>query len=81
VQKWASVFDKIPLDHYYHYAPQIEAGKEAGLPGINAATLTDKRDFTSVVNAAIEDICKREGKRDLTILYLSDGPYAIPYVK
>lgn len=81
VQKWAAAFDKIPLDHYYHYAPQIEVGREAGLPGINAAKLTDKRDYTSVVKAAIEDIYRREGTRDLTILYLSDGPYAIPYVK
>lgn len=81
VQKWATVFEKIPLDHYYHWAPQLAKGAGAGLPGINIANLAETKDFSDAINAAIEDIRKREGGRKLKITYLSDGPYAIPYVK
>ncbi|MDX9915354.1 MAG: nickel-dependent lactate racemase [Sphaerochaeta sp.] len=81
VQKWASVFEKIPLDHYYHWAPQLDKGSAAGLPGKSIADLVEATDFSDAINAAIDDIKRREGGRDLTIAYLSDGPYAIPYVK
>jgi hypothetical protein len=81
VQKWASVFEKIPLDHYYHWAPQLGKGTAAGLPGKSIADLVEATGFSEAINAAIDDIKGREGGRDLTIAYLSDGPYAIPYVK
>ena len=81
VQKWATVFEKIPLDHYYHFAPQLEKTKGAGLPGNNIADLTDSKDFGEAITAALEEIKKREGGRELKVTYLTDGPYAIPYVK
>ncbi|MFA7560044.1 MAG: hypothetical protein WCY61_04885, partial [Sphaerochaeta sp.] len=81
VQKWATVFEKIPLDHYYHFAPQLEKAKGAGLPGNNIADLTDSKDFGEAITAALEEIKKREGGRELKVTYLTDGPYAIPYVK
>ncbi len=86
VQKWASVFQKIPQDHYYYFARQITDTKtSAMLPGINAADLFEKKDFSLddlslVINACLEDIYKKEGRNDLSILWLNDGPYAIPYV-
>jgi len=81
VQKWATVFEKIPLANYYHWAPQLAKGAGAGLPGHNIANLGDIKDFNDAIKAAVEDIRKREGGRELKITYLSDGPYAIPYVK
>ena len=81
VQKWATVFEKIPLANYYHWAPQLAKGAGAGLPGNNIANLGDVKDFNDAIKAAVEDIRKREGGRPLKITYLSDGPYAIPYVK
>ncbi len=80
VQKWASVFEKIPLNHYYYYAPQLAGADNSGLPGIDASAMTDSEDYSKVVATVIEEIQKREGKKDLKVLYLSDGPYAIPYV-
>jgi len=81
VQKGAPVFEKIPLANYYHWAPQLAKGAGAGLPGNNIANLGDVKDFNDAIKAAVEDIRKREGGRPLKITYLSDGPYAIPYVK
>ena len=80
VQKWASLFEKIPLDHYYHWAPQLGSGDGALLPGKNIAALTRAGDFNAAIAAAIEEIKRREGGREMTITYLSDGPYAIPSV-
>ncbi|MGH0051897.1 MAG: hypothetical protein ACQ5SW_00715, partial [Sphaerochaetaceae bacterium] len=81
VQKWASVFEKIPLDHYYYYAPQITGKDNSGLPGIDASTLSDRPDYSDVVRNVIAQIEKREQRTNLKVLYLSDGPYAIPYVR
>ena len=81
VQKWATVFEKIPLDHYYYFAPQLAKGEGAGLPGKNIANLTDGKEFNDAIQAALAEIQEREGGRPLKVLYLSDGPYAIPYVK
>lgn len=81
VQKWATVFEKIPLDHYYHWAPQLGKGTGAGLPGKNIADLSAGVDYNAAIQAAIEDIRRREDGRPLTITYLNDGPYAIPYVQ
>ncbi|MGE4453670.1 MAG: nickel-dependent lactate racemase [Sphaerochaeta sp.] len=80
VQKWASVFEKIPLDHYYYYAPQIVGENNDGLPGIDASTLGESNDYSRVVANIIQEIKKREQRDDLKIIYLNDGPYAIPYV-
>ncbi|WP_332446767.1 nickel-dependent lactate racemase [Sphaerochaeta sp.] len=81
VQKWASTFEKIPLDHYYYFAPQLSGTAGAGLPGINVAALTESKDYSEVIQHTISLIKKREGNRALKILWLSDGPYAIPFVK
>ena len=81
VQKWASLFDKIPLDHYFYYAPQLKGMQTNGLPGVNAQAFCEEEDFSKVVLATIEHIRELEGKKDLKIVWLSDGPYAIPYVK
>lgn len=81
VQKWAPVFEKIPLDHYYYFAPQLTKVDGPGLPGINAATLTDSKEYSEVVKTLLQIIRERENGRALKIVWLSDGPYSIPYVK
>ncbi len=81
VQKWAPVFEKIPLDHYYYFAPQLTKADGPGLPGINAATLTDSKEYSEVVKTLLQIIRERENGRALKIIWLSDGPYSIPYVK
>ena len=80
VQKWASVFERIPLDHYYYWAAQMKDIPLAGLPGICATTLSESTDYSEIVQTILKDIYKREGARPLKVLWLSDGPYAIPYV-
>lgn len=81
VQKWASVFEKIPLDHYIYFAPQVAGHDIPMLPGVSGTKFTDSKDYSEVVAAAIEHIKKVEGRTDLKVMWLSDGPYAIPYVK
>ena len=89
-QQWAKTFRRIPQDHYYLYAPQIEHKDYLMLPGVDIRTLFEKgvdeskaNIFTYAVNKAIEDIEKRTGKKreELSIVYLAEGPYEIPVVK
>ena len=89
VQEWAKVFRKIPENHYYFYAPQITHDYFDLLPGNDIRTMMDGTDdadkdvFGKAVEAALEDIEKRTGKKrsELKITYIADGPYEIPYTE
>lgn len=89
VQQWAKVFDRIDQDHMLFYSPSLDEIWWPGLPGINAKRFLSEKDqknpgpdcFTKVVSGAIayiEEQTKRKAK-DMDIVYISDGPYVIPY--
>ncbi len=86
VQQWAKVFRKTAQDRFYFYAPQAEESWFDVIPGVNAGKLlapdTSTADSMSdAIKASLEDICRRCGRRieDMRIIYLSDGPYGIPF--
>lgn len=93
VQQWAKVFDVIPQEHMYFYAPQINDDEFSLLPGKNIRMLfTDKErekndtredGFALAVKHALDDIAAIKGVsvEDLDVAYLSEGPYGVPVVK
>lgn len=87
VQQWAKVFERIPQDHYYEYAPQITHGYYQLLPGNEIRTLfsegtdeSDKGIYQVAIDKALEDISRKSGKKieDMSIIYIAEGPYEIP---
>jgi len=91
VQMWAKVFDRIEQDHMLFYSPSLDDLWWPGLPGINGKRFLSKADqenpgsdcFTKMVEGALTYIEKETKKRteDLSIVYISDGPYVIPYTE
>ncbi len=91
VQMWAKVFNRIDQDHLLFYSPSLDELWWPGLPGINGKTFLSEADqanpgsdcFTKMVEGAITYIEKETKKRagDLSIVYISDGPYVIPYTE
>ena len=93
VQQWAKVFERIPQEHMYFYAPQISDDEFPLLPGKNIRMLfsdserkekdTREDGFALAVKHALEDIAAIKGVsvEDLDVAYLSEGPYGVPEVK
>ena len=91
VQMWAKVFDRIEQDHMILYSPSLDDIWWPGLPGINGKQFLPKADqenpgsdsFTKMISGAIAHIEKETKKKaeDLSIVYISDGPYVIPYTE
>ena len=91
VQMWAKVFDRIDQDHMLLYSPSLDEIWWPGLPGINGKRFLPEADqknpgsdcFTKMVSGAITYIEEQTKKKaeDLDIVYISDGPYVIPYTK
>ncbi|HUV07242.1 MAG TPA: nickel-dependent lactate racemase [Spirochaetia bacterium] len=92
VQMWSKLFEKIPMDRFIYYSPFLSARDYAMLPGTdgNAYLKPENRYAHSLefiptfVEKSVETCLaglKREGKDDLRIAYLNDGPYGIliPY--
>ena len=78
VQQWAKVFKRIPLDHLYYCSPQMSELAYQGYPGIDGATVGDgvKNDYyNDCLGNVIKQIRSLEGDRELSISYISDGPY------
>ncbi|HHT81184.1 MAG TPA: nickel-dependent lactate racemase [Spirochaetales bacterium] len=91
VQMWAKVFDRIDQDHMLFYSPSLDELWWPGLPGINGKRFLPEADqknpgpdcFTKMVSGAIKYIESETKKKaeDLSIVYISDGPYVIPYTE
>lgn len=91
VQMWAKVFDRIDQDHMLFYSPSLDELWWPGLPGINGKRFLSPEDqknpgsdcFTKMVTGAIAYIEEETDRRaeDLSIVYISDGPYVIPYTE
>ncbi len=88
VQMWAKLFRVISQDQFMYYAPQIEKQDYAILPGVDGNQFlvsskhaadrgTKIQEF--IENALRETIRKmeNEGRRDMTVAWLADGPYGI----
>ena len=90
-QMWAKVFDRIEQDHMLLYSPSLNELWWPGLPGINGKRFLPEADqknpgsdcFTKMVQGAITYIEEETKKsaEDLSIVYISDGPYVIPYTE
>lgn len=91
VQMWAKVFDRIEPDHMILYSPSLDEIWWPALPGINGKRFLSEADqnnpgpdcFAKMVAGTIQYIEKETRKKaeDLSIVYISDGPYVIPYTE
>jgi len=87
VQMWARVFRVIEDSHFYFYAPQIGSIWSDMIPGKDVRSLgkidDSAFDYDRAIELAIEDIEKRTGKdrKDLSVVYIQEGPYEVPAVK
>jgi len=89
VQMWARLFSKIPMEHFVYCSPQLKEEDYRLVPGTDGNRYPDGRascgqstDITTVLQAAIKDAVeqlKRAGQKEISIAYLADGPYGIPY--
>ena len=88
VQMWAKLFSVIPQDHFYYYAPQIPEKDYSILPGIDGNNClnpedrykSDDRNISEFIQNALDSVVaklKAEGRENISIAWLSDGPYGI----
>lgn len=89
VQMWARAFEKVPMEHFAYFAPQLDDRHWAGLPGIDGRSLLpeDRRaeprlsDAAEFVSAALKRALASlppERRARPRICFLRDGPYGIP---
>lgn len=90
VQMWARLFNRIPMEHFVYYSPQLKKGDYRFVPGIEGNRYLDPRrayqgelnEVPKVLEAAVQDALRkienREQKR-ISVAYLANGPYGIPY--
>ena len=87
---WGKVFDKIPQDHFYFYAPQIASSWFQNIPGIDIRILCGEKQeenkediYANVLEKAIQDVEKktRKDRTELKIVYLVEGPYEVQMAK
>ncbi len=91
VQMWAKVFDRIEAEHMLVYSPSLDEIWWPGLPGINGKRFLPDADqknpgsdcFTKMVEGALQYIAgqKKTSIGDLSVVYVSDGPYVVPYTE
>jgi nickel-dependent lactate racemase len=88
VQMWAKLFDRIPQDHFYYFAPQLDERHWEELPGINGKGLLPEtgqarpglEHVPGFVEAAVNAALASYPAGSVPgIACLSDGPYGIPY--
>ncbi len=89
VQMWARVFAKIPPENFVHYAPQFTKEHYGIIPGVDGSAFLKR---PSKQGAGVESIgevlasalarfkapLEAEGRQDVTLAFLADGPYGIP---
>jgi nickel-dependent lactate racemase len=89
-QMWTKLFNRIPLDHFHYFAPQLDDRHWKDLPGVDgrryltaerraAPRLSDAQAFVDGALAAAFASFPEAERGKLRIAYLSDGPYGIPY--
>lgn len=80
VQQWGKLFEKTDMDRLYFYSPMLDKRDFEGLPG---NVLSKDLSYNEALRAALEDIASREGRpvEELSVAYIADGPYAVPFAK
>ncbi|QQO10738.1 nickel-dependent lactate racemase [Breznakiella homolactica] len=92
VQMWAKLFSRIPMEHFYYFAPQIDRRYAEIIPGRDGRLLlpadrrdtADLRDIPAFIEAALRAAAETyppEQRAALSVAYLSDGPYGIPCIQ
>ena len=88
VQMWAKVFKIIPQDQFIFFAPQIKKRDYDILPGVDgnrylAVAVHGSGDGSSIpefIKTALNETIRKmekEGRRNLTVAWMADGPYGI----
>jgi nickel-dependent lactate racemase len=89
VQMWTKLFHRIPPQHFYYFAPQLDDRHWQDLPGIDGRRLLhpenrkvpclqDAPEFVEAAIGAALSSYPPEERADLRIAFLADGPYGIP---
>ncbi|QTL99445.1 nickel-dependent lactate racemase [Iocasia frigidifontis] len=92
VQMWGKLFSRIRQDNMIYYSPQFSQGDYQNIPGLNGnkylpVSKQYKDDVNNIplfienaVNKTIEQF-KKQGREEIDIAYLIDGPYGVPIRK
>ncbi|QEN09534.1 DUF2088 domain-containing protein [Oceanispirochaeta crateris] len=88
VQMWSKLFKVIPQDHFIYYAPQISEEDFEILSGQNGNDYLPEKDrykksdsniplfYHNCLDSLISKL-KAEGRKNIRIAWMSDGPYGI----
>jgi lactate racemase len=88
VQMWAKLFKVIDQDRFIFYAPQIQGKDYQILPGVDGTRFLAAEGQGSGRGAALQGFLEKaleetirnmekEGRRDLSIAWMADGPYGV----
>lgn len=88
VQMWSKLFKVIPQEQFIYYAPQISKEDYAILPGENGNVyLPDEKQYelndqniSLFLEKSLAAVIKKlsdQGKKEIRVAWLSDGPYGI----
>jgi len=89
VQMWAKLFSKIPFENFVYYSPQFADKDYRVMPGTDGRKFLPPNHFelgvvervSRVVEGAVQEgiaQLEAQGKNDIRLAYLADGPYGIP---
>lgn len=80
VQQWGKLFEKTPQDRLFFYSPMLDKRDFEGLPG---TVLPKESGYNGALQEVLRLISEKEGKplHDLSIAYIADGPYAVPFAR
>ncbi|MCP4298922.1 MAG: hypothetical protein GY786_25395, partial [Proteobacteria bacterium] len=80
VQMWNRLFRIIPQNHFYYYSPQFRPEEYRICPGEDLRNLSDSYvdSIPEQLTLAVEALVRKIGKKDISIAWMSDGPYGVP---
>ncbi len=89
IQMWGKLFAKIPQDNFIYYSPQLKSSDYQYLAGVDGNCFlpedqryrSDTQLIPVYIEAAVNETLRRltaSGNKELSIAYLTDGPYGIP---
>ena len=88
VQMWAKLFNKIPMDNFVYYSPQLSQSDYRLLPGQDGNRYLPPasryhgslKTVPVMIHNSVQQFTTEltnEGKKEITVAYLKDGPYGI----
>lgn len=80
VQQWGKLFYRTEPDHLVFYSPMLDKDDFEGLPG---HVLPKQLGYEKALRAALAYISEKEQRPvdAMTVSYIADGPYVIPFDK